>query len=70
MYKLLLKDKFESLNQVTSFLIKENKTIATAESLKLAEENVKQKMTSTRQNKLVKEYLDQLSQVQGEKELS
>ena len=43
-----------------------------AESLKLAEENVKQKMTSTRQNKLVKEYLDQLSQVevQGEKELS
>ena len=32
MYKLLLKDKFESLNQVTSFLIKENKTIATAES--------------------------------------
>ena len=43
-----------------------------AESLKLAEENVKQKMTSARQNKLVKEYLDQLSQVevQGEKELS
>jgi hypothetical protein len=38
--------------------------------LKLAEENVKQKMTSARQNKLVKEYLDQLSQVQGEKELS
>ena len=43
-----------------------------AESLKLAEENVKQKMTSTRQNKLVQEYLDQLSQVdvQVEKELS
>ena len=43
-----------------------------SESIKLAEENVKQKMTSTRQNKLVKEYLDQLSKVdmQGEKELS
>ena len=41
-----------------------------AESLKLAEEKVKQKMTSARQNKLVKEYLDQLSQVQSEKELS
>ena len=43
-----------------------------SESIKLAEENVKQKMTTTRQNKLVKEYLDQLSNVdmKGEKELS
>lgn len=32
-----------------------------AESVKLAEEKLKQEMSGTRQNKLVKEYLDQLS---------
>ena len=32
MYNLLLNNKFHSLNQVIKFLIKENKTIATAES--------------------------------------
>ena len=31
-----------------------------AESVKLAEEKLKQEMSGTRQNKLVKEYLDQL----------